>query len=104
MNKEQNEEYQYVQSVLCDTTAALTCDMAEIWKRVQDLECRMNDHEVQQEHCARLDEIYQLRYEFNLLRTEMNEVLLQLQVCARNLDIVDEEGGSLDAFINTFVR
>lgn len=44
-----------------------------------------------------------LNCSFEILRNDVNTVLLKLQECVRQENLVDEEGGALDEFIERFV-
>lgn len=49
------------------------------------------------------EQISEPKYQFEVLSNNVNAVLLKLQECARREDLVDDMGGALDEFIESFV-
>lgn len=49
------------------------------------------------------EQVDDLRCQFEALRHDVNTVLLKLQECSRQADLIDDAGDALDEFIESFV-
>lgn len=95
-----HDEYQALENIVYATQAEFDARFGELVARV--------DAEPQRVYYTVSEAIDNLRYEFESLKatllTEVDVLVEKMRECARANDLVDEQGGSLDEFLEGFRR
>ncbi len=93
-----HDEYQALENIVYFTQADFATHLGELQARV--------DEEPQRVYYTISEDINNLRYEFETLKStlfaELDTLIEKMRECARANDLVDEQGGALDEFLDGF--